>query len=523
MLKDHKAPKCSKQAPVEVKSLLHACRRSLLESVADSRQKTLIGTCSNMSSLMRWAMQLMKANGWATLPYDKEPGVCIVHRDVVKGVHEEVLRRGCYEPVGEDPELLQRCLRTSYFQLTKEVGKIDGASMQWTIDRSMNEAKFWYSSRLLLTVKSHKSPVEFRNVHSSSQSVFAGLSCWLTCQLQPILNAEQHILRDCPEFVRRLRLVPHPEETDTMIRIDIKEFFMSGTAEQLSSTACQIIPGGPRRELVQRVARFLLESQYLFSSRTEGLWRVTQGSGQGQQHSGAIADAVFLVLVDWWVRRASVLKAFSVKEYCRFKDDIFMITGDKKRWKDMLHCMKHRCRGIYRLWVERVSSENCVMLAVQVHRREGQWTAFPKDRVRGVPLGTDSAHASNLHWSWPVGQLRMIKSLCTSQNDVSMQQQIFIEWFQRCLSPLWLVAWLRWQADKQAKSVQTQICDRSRSSWIVLPHHPALRASSLKRSLDKTLSEWTDVWKFVWGKARPDFRIAWSLPKQRFGDMTGKI
>ena len=363
MLKDVPTPSFTKNAPIEVKACLHACKSAVQRAVGQSRRR-VGGRCTNMTELWRWGMRLLRSHGWATLPYDKEPGVCIVHRDVLQDLHAMVLNRPCYEPVSDDRLILQDIVRKEYFEITRAVGKLDGNAMRWTLDRSMHEPSFWYSARLMLTVKSHKDPVEFRNVHSSSRSAFAGLSCWLTAQLQPILDEQEHILKDCPSFVRRLAVLGAPVPGEYMVRIDIKEFYMSGSPEQLSELACRILPCGPRRDLARKVAYFLLHNQFIMSNRLEGgLWRVIQGSGQGQQHSGAIADACFLVLVDQWVRGPNIDRAFALREYTRFKDDVFIVLADRGRWKQFWHCMRYRCRDVYRLWVERISPQEVNMLA----------------------------------------------------------------------------------------------------------------------------------------------------------------
>ena len=292
-----KTPHCDKMIPCEIRGWLHDVERQIWMGVKMSRSAARRGRkFSNLPEMVRWAFRLMRDRAWQAFPLDKEPGVVLVTRDVADRVHQRTLEGPCYIRVREAADMVQQQLRLEYFSLATRIGKLDGARLTWQISRSMNEPDFWYSSRLLLLCKSHKTPVTWRNVHSSSTSALAGLSAWLTRELQTRLDQFDHILRDSREVVRRIRELPSLEGDDVyMVRIDIKEFYMSGTAETLSELSSKIVEKGPRRALLKDAIQWLLQNQYIVCDRVPDLlFRVVVGSGMGQTHSGPVAESALL-------------------------------------------------------------------------------------------------------------------------------------------------------------------------------------------------------------------------------------
>lgn len=81
-----------------------------------------------------------------------------------------------------------------------------------------------------------------------------------------------------------------------LVKADIKEFFMSGDSEDISSDAMALYGQGPRRRVLNDALELLLSSQWVDLPR--GLLqgsklRVIRGSGMGRRHSGNLAGAAF--------------------------------------------------------------------------------------------------------------------------------------------------------------------------------------------------------------------------------------
>ena len=157
---------------------------------------------------------------------------------------------------------------------------------------SVSAANASYYSKLQLTCKTHKSPVEFRNLHASSNWVFGALSRFVSNTLQAELNSKRHILRDSKDFVDRiLQLQPNPAHR--FCRLDVKHFFMTGTADELSDLSVQFF-SNPLKDLLHKVIFFLLDNQHI-KDRGKA-YKVLKGSGMGLRHSGSMSESVIVRL-----------------------------------------------------------------------------------------------------------------------------------------------------------------------------------------------------------------------------------
>eukprot|EP00959_Pyramimonas_sp_CCMP1952_P087403 1828707-Pyramimonas_sp.AAC.1 len=169
---------------------------------------------------------------------------------------------------------------------------------------------------------------------------------------------------------------------------------MSGDFESLSGAAVQILPPGPRRDLVHEVLMWLLENQFVTCAcAPDRAWQVRKGSGMGLPHSGPVAEAAFYVLVEKpWASRSEALEvAFNIRFYCRFKDDIFAVA---RRVGAENHLAAHyflrgvqtRARRIFDVVLESISAREVVFLSLRVFKRSGQICVVPKARDVSSPV-----------------------------------------------------------------------------------------------------------------------------------------
>ena len=133
------------------------------------------------------------------------------------------------------------------------------------------------------------------------------------------------------------------------MRVDIKDFFMSGDADSLVVDACSINPSEAKRRVAERVAFFLLRHQLIRSDLLPGrLWRVIKGSGRGLKHSSALCDAALFAKCERpFILNPVAASALGVRFYRRFKDDMFAIVGDPGKAGVWLHCFRQRCKGTF--------------------------------------------------------------------------------------------------------------------------------------------------------------------------------
>merc|ERR1712151_737662 len=140
---------------------------------------------------------------------------------------------------------------------------------------------------------------------------FAGVAKWVHPVVYAVLADEApRVLHSVQSFVQGAAERRFPE-TAVMVRLDFRDFFMSGTGGQLAEGLGSIFPRGRRRGIVEDCVYFLCEYQYVRSPVLPGrLWHVEIGSGVGLPQSGALADGAFYGVVE---RRFATLPL--VQEY----------------------------------------------------------------------------------------------------------------------------------------------------------------------------------------------------------------
>jgi hypothetical protein len=117
-----------------------------------------------------------------------------------------------------------------------------------------------------------------------------GLSRWLGSRLEAILTRYPHIL---PTVLSLMQAASDTAQDEVLLKTDVKEFFMSGPAEQLATLVAAAVAAETDGHLIAEVSRWLLSNQYLVSPETSGTWQVVIGSGMGLAHSSPLADLTF--------------------------------------------------------------------------------------------------------------------------------------------------------------------------------------------------------------------------------------
>ena len=228
----------------------------------------------------------------------------------------------------------QANMTKSYVALATEIGKMnDGRSVTKAITRSVRGGRL--CSSLVLLCKTHKGDgeVSFRNVHASNAYAFGGLSRWVTSQLRHMTAGFTQLLAVSKAFVDSIMSDPLIDENAYFVKIDIKDYYMSGTSDQLSEDA-SFLTNGHHRETSRSAMLCLLSSQWVVSScagHDDRSWSVHCGSGMGLPFSGDIADAAFLVRCEVdWACVPSILAHHGILRYRRFKDDTLLICTSRR-------------------------------------------------------------------------------------------------------------------------------------------------------------------------------------------------
>ena len=160
--------------------------------------------------------------------------------------------------------------------------------------------------------------------------MWTGLSAWLAHHLRVMIEMKLlHLLRDTKEFVDDLRHV-HWQDGMRMVKIDIKEFSMSGKPGFLSHACSELFCDETEyfQQLVARAVDWLCRNQFVQSEFLPNLInRVTRGSGMWLLHSGEVSDAGFWIAAERGLLNTSVRKWCSLTYWRRFRDDVFATTS----------------------------------------------------------------------------------------------------------------------------------------------------------------------------------------------------
>ena len=125
------------------------------------------------------------------------------------------------------------------------------------------------------------------------------------------------------------------ESEDRLVKVDMKNFYYSGTREQLLRDIMLIwSPYDPKNRARRAAINMLLLHQYIkgrtFPKADDGAFQVIRGSGMGLIHSGEFSDAAYWVRVEQWSLRREVRIGWGIKQYLRYKDDVLVIMKAKK-------------------------------------------------------------------------------------------------------------------------------------------------------------------------------------------------
>jgi len=245
--------------------------------------------------------------------------------------------------------------------------------------------------------------------------------------LKGVLSTMWHILRDSKDFVDRvtgLRVGP----LSTLGVIDIKEFFMSGTHQIItSSTSSQV--DIRFREVYKALLSWLLKNQYIqVHNVPNAVWRVLCGTGMGSLMSGELADVCFFILAEAsFVLLDNTHRVYGLDLWVRFKDDCFLImsgSSDQRKW--FFRRLK-RASSCYKLEVNKLARDEVQFLDTEVFIQD----FHVKTRIYTKPtsiknfLSPTSDHMMSVHVSWPPGEVARFKDRCTDREDAETEIAAF--------------------------------------------------------------------------------------------------
>ena len=262
----------------------------MLSVLQEDRSKGMGSTAHvNTFPMIRWVLRRMCDGGWTLLPNDKEPGFSFIRHSETRYFAISLLVSGSYTETHFD-EMQLLGLVKAYCVTAKRVGELHSERSQSAVLSSQWCEGATAISQIRLLCKTTKGPgeVTFRCVHSGVSNMWTGLSAWLAHHLrEKIAKQLPHLLRDTKEFVDDLRSL-HWQDHMRMVKIDIKEFYMSGEPGFLSRACSEIFcdETDDFQQLVAKAVDWLCRHQFVQSEFLPDLtYTVIRGSGMGPLHS----------------------------------------------------------------------------------------------------------------------------------------------------------------------------------------------------------------------------------------------
>jgi hypothetical protein len=368
-------------------------------------------------------------------------------------------------------------------------------------------------ARLDVTIKTHKPLTEQvpRAIHGAPKHLFAPGMRYIANRLRTSLNSFPHILKDSDHFMRVLTGMLF-EPTDRIIKLDIKDFFMSGEINPLVLHSMSLISDPGERSVLAELLRIVLTTQLICipGDPTRSRWRVKIGSGMGLIVSGEVSDSAFLQMAEvTTILQPSFREKYNVRLWLRFKDDIFCVVGAGPA-DDLLRELRHYAK-FFKLKVESVDTLSRLV-------EQDRWVCFldldvtPTFHADGLifkfrpyrkptsiwrPLSYTSNHAASIHLSWAGAYAQRLSRHSSNSTD---REEALTDF--RNMLRLRGVCHPGAYIDMSTASATTRV--KQPASRIVLPYHELWAQSdftNVLKSFDAVLQR----------IGFPVVRIAWSL------------
>ena len=240
---------CGKHTCNELEAWISTFRARMMSSGLSfvSRARYSMRSWSNLSGLERMAMSILRNGPHAALPNDKNTAFTLVLKQDVPTLFGNLISRRWYAPTGNLHSHDVAAIRTRYAKVCMQIGDaLEHPNLGKALLRSAYVPNATFVSTLQINIKHHKDPVELRPIHATINYTFLGLATWLRNAISARLSIiAPYIVQDSRDLVRRIgaldkRLLCSDELH--FIQLDVKDFFLSGSAAELVHLVASIFP-----------------------------------------------------------------------------------------------------------------------------------------------------------------------------------------------------------------------------------------------------------------------------------------
>lgn len=477
-------PPCREVVPPELSAWVYSFRKDML-GLANKQIKLhryRSDRPSNCPQAVLEGAKWLASSGWSVLESDKDHKLVLMRRSELKPMLSSYM---CASPYYQlvDEGLVRAHFTSACAQLRRVAKQIEDrygpTRLAATLMLVIPEGIPFFIRRLAFTVKTRKGDgdVSLRAIHAGPpRNLFSPLGAWFQdcCKRRLSELGVNHVLLNSRQVLEALSGAAFPCQL-TAIRLDVKDYFLTGTADELRrivmDTAIE-----EEKLLIGSIVELLLTNQFVEAVQLGLVYKVRCGAGMGLNYAGELADLVLA----WQAERS--LNNPGLKYFGRFKDDILVLWERRPElYKPWLAAYIRKARP-YTVKVERISSESVTMLDLRLtisnlsHGSNIVVTPFVKPTAAKIPLAVDSGHPASVHLSWPVNELRRIRSQCASDAMFAPFKRRFISSFVNNASPPPFLDFI------QTHQCRRLVEERGRCIWFVTKFQPIL-VGALKRAL----------------------------------------
>ena len=515
-----RCPRCPYPVDAALESSLRYLSSSMVSTVAAAATSWKYRSVqfSNLSMLVKLGLRLLRSMNMYVAKADKGFGFCLVpHKTARSTVNNYLETTGMYHRMIVDDH--DPCgMFEEYHQIAKAIGQAFDEGYEKSILSTAGE-KGSYCAIFQFTVKSQKPQGArvLRPIHGVVNYCFAGLSAWVCQELQSLLDIHaKNLIKDSRHAVNEIRGAPCPAGYK-LFKLDVKDFYMSGTYDELMRTISDSLSKHPQGNLLVRAIGFLLKNQFVRThAGSESMYRVIEGAGMGLPFSGHLSDYAFMCKVEFFTNSPAVRRRFHVAHYWRYRDDILIVMDEGTEFSDTFIKIVKEKSGYYKLKSEE-EGNTVSFLEFQVEIKGGKLIPHVslKPTTMVVPLHTTSSHPLAVHYGWPNATIKRIRALASGQkNFLNIVQELECRFRNASRYFPDRSSWTK--IALRPSRVNQDDSSGAKQWWLPLKFHPILRKITAP-VLACINQQWGSTWETLFGYT-PRICVAWKAGGTSLGE-----
>ena len=509
-------PPCDKTIDGGVENWIKGAASAVSDALKVARRhwKWRVRSYTNISEWIKMGLDALETFNLCAVKRDKEPGFVVL----AKSAFQDLLQH----TIMDSEQYLEASKARAAWPVQKrllenEVKKIVKADKQFQESRGnterdglrrilvkpLSDKRTKIIGHIDVRCKTHKEAdsIGARILHATTFWISSGVAAWVSEMCR------EYVMRRCPWCVadagafKRSCVGVRCDPQSKWIKADVKDFFYSGSDQQILEAVRDVIPASDkRREAFISAIAYLLDNQLISIDGDPRIWFSMKGSAMGLLHSGDLMDLCFYSVAERFISRN--FQTYGIKKYWRYKDDLlFLVHGHGK--------ILALCRDLNRhadwfsIKYERIGTE-CEFLEFKCSLVAGTVLLHfkIKENAQRIPIAPTSGHPKTVHLSWPEGRRRRVLELC---NGPSNRNEVMSELRRRFAS-----------ASHPASELFKHMGIQSRRKpntkeglvWMVLPYHPAIERF-VQRAVHLFNLAWAANTRRLFGQ-RTQVKVAWT-------------